>query len=152
MGTTGWGSGKAYDSANANKYCVGTTCDASNAADVATCTKTVAICSSFFATQGDGSAPLCGTGKVYDSSKATANCAAGTCNKDTPADVTACCKTGTPAKCSTKTTGWGATKAYDSADANKYCVGTACDASNTGDVATCTKGTCSSFFAITVGA
>merc|ERR1712230_91902 len=106
--TTGWGSGKAYDSG-----------------------------------------ARCGADKVYDSSKATANCAAATCATSTTADVTACCKSGTPAKCKSKTTGWGSGKAYDSGDAEKYCVGTECSASSTADKTVCTKtvGICSDFFA-----
>jgi hypothetical protein len=35
---------------------------------------------------------FCGSGKVYDSSKAVETCAAATCSKTTGGDVTACCK------------------------------------------------------------
>merc|ERR1711881_247412 len=94
--TSGWPAAKGYDYSKAESYCVGETCDASNAVEVATCTKTVGVCT-FFNT--GGTAPKCGTDKVYDSSKATGKCVADPCVKTNADDLAMCCKTGTPAKC-----------------------------------------------------
>lgn len=55
---------------------------------------------------------FCGSGKVYDSTKADSTCAADPCNKATGGDATACCKT-TTAGNGTTATGDGTTATGD---------------------------------------
>merc|ERR1719503_283438 len=97
------GTGKVYDDTKATTgECAGAACDKDVAADVNACCKVATATQAKCAAGGADAADFCGTGKVYDDTKATTGeCAGAACNKDLPADVTACCKdaTATPAKC-----------------------------------------------------
>eukprot|EP00946_MAST-07B_sp_MAST-7B-sp1_P001660 g1660.t1 len=137
------GNGKVYDSSKADADCAAAACDKDTAGDVTACCKDAtapaAKCSTIASTQG-----FCGNGKVYDSSKADADCAAAACDKDTAGDVTACCKDATApaAKCSTiaSTQGFcGNGKVYDSSKADADCAAAACDKDTAGDVTACCK-------------
>jgi len=82
----------------------------------------------------------------YDVSKATSGeCAGAACNKDLPADITACCKAATGPKCSAGATAndfCGTDKVIDSGKAEHMChAGTTCDKDLPADVDACCKAT-----------
>jgi hypothetical protein len=84
------GAGMIYDTTKVNDDCASSPCVAGGS-DVTACCKLDAVpdkCSTVATSPAD----FCGVGKVYDDTKATTDCVATTCSKDTAIDVTACCK------------------------------------------------------------